>query len=298
MPLAMAGIEGATMAKSLAERLAAAKTNDRIRVADLEALIADARVERDRLLASAESHDEDSINYALSDDDREEASRLASHYGRTARGLSNEIDMLAARLEDARDTDRQRARDAEREAALSERDALAARIKSEWPALEYAIVELLTAIEANDARLHSAAPGEDGAEAVARCVPGNFFRNGVRLRRLKETKLPSFAEPNHLAWPKPVRMDWGLANNTAARQAMQAERAAENARWSRYMVQAPTDGTQTIIESRAGMIPMRLNVVEAVMTAEGVKDAEASGCIVTPLKPNETVGQPADMVIV
>lgn len=286
------------MAKSLAERLAAAKSNDRIRIADLETLIEEATAERDRLVAASERHDEDSINYALSDDDREEASRLASHYQRTARGLSNEIDALAERLEEARDTDRQRARETERLAAIGERDALAARLKSEWPALEYAIIELLQAISANDARLHSSAPGEDSAEAVARGLPGNFFRHGVNLRRLKEIKLPSFAEANHLAWPKPGNFNWDIANNTAARQAMQAERDAENARWSRYMVQAPTDGRQTIIESRAGMIPMRLNVVEAVMTADGVKDAEASGCTVTPLKPNETVGQPADMVIV
>lgn len=286
------------MAKSLAERLAAAKSNDRIRIADLETLIEEATAERDRLVAAAERHDEDSINYALSDDDREEASRLASHYQRTARGLSNEIDGLAVRLEEARDTDRQRARETERLAAIGERDALAARLKSEWPALEYAIIELLQAINANDARLQSSAPGEESAEAVARGLPGNFWRNGVVLRRLKEVKLPSFAEPNHLAWPKPDRFNWELANNGAARRAMQAEREAENRRWARYMVQAPQDGTRTIVESRTGMIPMHLNVVEAVMTAEGVKDAQASGCTVTPLKPNETVGQPTEMVIV
>lgn len=286
------------MAKTLAERIADAKSTNRIRTTDLEALIQEATIERDRLIAAAERQDEDSIDFALSDDDREEASRLASHYQRTARGLTNEIDALTEKLEESRNTDKRRAQEAEREAAIAERDALAARIKSEWPALEYAMIELLEAIHANDARLSSAAPGEDSAEAVARGLPGNFWRNGVVLRRLKEVKLPSFAEANHLAWPKPERFDWELANNGSARRAMQAEREAENRRWARYMVQAPKDGTRTIVESRTGMIPMHLNVVEAVMTAEGVKDAEASGCTVTPLKPNETVGQPTEMVIV
>lgn len=286
------------MAKPLAERIASAKSTVRIRIADLESLIEEAKAEQARLMATAEQQDAESIDFALSDEIREEASRLASHYQRTARGLANEIEILEQKLNEAVNSEKRRAADAERAAAIAERDDLAARLKSEWPALEYSIVELLTAIQSNEARLQSAAPGEPNAEAVARDLPANFYRNGVTLRRLKETKLPSFAEANHLAWPIAKRLDLAFAHNTDAKLAMRRERDAENARWSRYMVQAPADGKRTMIETRKGMAPMYLNVIEAVMTVEAVKDAEANGCKVTPLKDNETVGLPSDRVTV
>ncbi len=69
------------MAKTIAERILSARQNDGIRITDLEQLIADATAERDRLLGSAQHHDRESIDFALSDDDRADAARLTVYVG-------------------------------------------------------------------------------------------------------------------------------------------------------------------------------------------------------------------------
>ena len=60
------------MAKTLAERLIAAKS-PRARLADNEALLADLKTELDRLTAARDRAARESIDFALSDDDRDDA---------------------------------------------------------------------------------------------------------------------------------------------------------------------------------------------------------------------------------
>lgn len=291
------------MAKTLAERIIGAKSTVRIRDEDLETLIADAGAEHERLLALAAKHDAESIDFALSDEDREEAAQLANHYQRTARGLANEIEALKKQLEEKRESDNRKAAEAEKQAAIDERDALAVEFMEFYRPFLKQGAALNARIEANAARMASLGVRAANAEAKARGLDA-MGRIGVSVAELVlKMKMPDLDGPGRI-WPAPTANPMALANEHTARQIarMHDDQKRENARWSRYMVEPPKDGTRTFIETRRGMMPIgasgyRNTPVEAVMTAEGVKDAEANGCTVSPLAHNESVGLPPDVAV-
>jgi hypothetical protein len=280
------------MAKTLVERIESAKATDRVTISDLQTLIADAKAEHERLTGSAAHHDAESINFALSDDDREEASRLAGHFQRSARGLINEIRALSEKLEAKCNSESRKADEAARTAIVGRRDELAERLKARLPALLDELTGLLGEIVASDAEIRPLRLAS--AEAVARDVPGNFRLGSAPLKRFTEIRLPQLSGSGDL-WPvaQPHILAMSFDSMAAARKRMSDDTARENARWSRYMVEGPRNGTRTFIETRRGPLAMsRHDRGHADMTVEGVKDAEANGCTVTPLKPNETVGLP------
>lgn len=286
------------MAKPLNERLASARSTDRVTITDLEALIAEAIAERDRQNGASEHHAAEAINLALSDDDREEADRLAQHCRRTAKAYATAIDELQDKLEAKRNSEHRKAAEAAKAAFIADRDELAARLADRIPALFAELTGLLSEIEKMDERGGTTL---ESAEAVARGVPGNFYDGVSPVSRLTQMKIPKF-NGHGLAWPID-KAAAGFArmaeHNRQQRVDYEASKRAEHDRWARYLVEGPTDGSQTMVETRRGYTPMgRGHVCEAQMTAQGVADAKANGCTVTPLKPNETVGQPSDMVIV
>lgn len=291
------------MAKSLAERITSAKSTDRVTITDLETLIADATAERDRLLALSAKHDAESIDFALSDEDREEAAQLANHYQRTARGLANEIDALKKQLEEKRESDSRKAAEAEKQAAIDERDALAVEFMEFYRPFLQQAAALNSRIDANATRLASLRLHELNAEAKARGLDVNGYKGPSMAELVMKMKMPDLDGPGRI-WPAPAANPMALANESSARQMarMRDDQARENARWARYMVEPPKDGTRTFIETRRGMMPIGVSgyrnaPVEAVMTAEGVKDAEANGCTVSPLAHNESVGLPPDVAV-
>lgn len=108
---------------------------------------------------------------------------------------------LAARVDELRRAEEQAKRDAEREAALAERDEVAARIADEVPGLLRRFAEIVRDIEASDARLNAAGLPTESAEAKARGYAGNgLWANGAGMaRRLRDAKLPRFDGPGD-AW--------------------------------------------------------------------------------------------------
>ena len=134
----------------------------------------------------------------------------------------------------------------------------------------------------------------ESAEAIARGVPANFYIGPVPVTRLVSMKIPNFIG-HSLAWP----IDRMIAHRAeiAERERQQRIRhkqamVDEAARWSRFMVEAPRGGEPLTITTKRGPQQMYRNTVEVVMTAEGVEDARAKGCTVTPLKDTESVGLP------
>mgnify|MGYP000896417026 CR=1 FL=1 len=172
------------MAKPLNERIAAARSGNGVRTSDLEALIAEVETERDAAIAAAAQAHADSLNFELTEAARDEAAELAQKAGRNATALSAAIDDLTRRLAARMESDQSKARAAERDAILAERDALAGRLAQRWPEIEREVVELLSAIKANDARMQAALIHEASAEAVARGCAGNFMVGPQAMRRL------------------------------------------------------------------------------------------------------------------
>lgn len=284
------------MAKPLNERIASARATDRVTITDLEALIAEATIERDRFAGIVSQATADSIRFEVSENERDEAAQKAERAKRNSLAMSAAADELAAKLTAKRASEEQRARASEKAAAIAERDALAERIRTEWPAAEALMVELLWAIKESDARLLALRLPEASAEAVARGFPGNFMRNGVQVRRLQDARLPSFVEPCDYAWPKPQRInpDLGRAQYLADKERMRAE----NARWQRYLVTPPAGNREPIpLDMRNGPgVALDLPVI-GNMTEEGVADAREAGCDVQPVSANVSIGLPSAQFI-
>lgn len=284
------------MAKPLNERIVSAKSG-RMTTGDLETVIAEAIAERERLAGSASHYASESVNFALADDDRDEAARFADRYTRTAVALDNEITELQAMLQRRHESETASAAKAETDAIVARRDDIAARFAERGPALINELTGLLAEIVASDEEMARARLYLPSAEAVARGVPGNFYNGSQPLSRFTQMKIPGW-DSGHNAWPKAERHAMALSNDAMgkARERMIAAEKRENARWSRYHVQAPANGVRTMIETRKGWLPMDRNSLAAWMTAEGVKDAEANGCTVTPLEADQTVGLPDAMM--
>lgn len=108
---------------------------------------------------------------------------------------------LVARVEELRASEQKAKLDAEREAALAERDALATVIRDEIPALTRRYAEIVRELDASDARLSKAGLIFESAEIVARGYQGNgVWQDGRgQVTRLRNAKLPLFDRPG-LAW--------------------------------------------------------------------------------------------------
>ena len=107
---------------------------------------------------------------------------------------------LVARVEELRASEQKAKLDAEREAALAERDALVTVLQDEVPSLIRRWTELVRDIDASDARLAKAGVHE-GAEAIARGYPSNGYwpDGGGAVSRMRHAKIPSFTG-NRTAW--------------------------------------------------------------------------------------------------
>lgn len=99
-----------------------------------------------------------------------------------------------------RESDKRASIEAERTAAVNERNAVAERIRKEWPVMADQIVSLFESIEASDARLAACGSQEPSAEAVARGCAANFYDHGMPIKRLTKIQLPELDSVN-LAWP-------------------------------------------------------------------------------------------------
>lgn len=280
------------MAKPLHERITSARATDRVTITDLEALIAEITAERDRHAELVAQATEDSIRFELSEEDRDEAAKVAERAKRNSLAMSAALDELRGKLEAKKASEAQRSQKAERAAALAERDELAQRFRDEWPAMEARMVELLSAAKANEARMRSLQLYEPNAEAAARNCPSNFRDGVLILRPLAEIKLPSFANPSQLAWPIAAQR---VTNLHIAEYAASLEASrTEQARWKRYVVSPPAHNRAPIpLMMRNGPGMVRDAPVIGRMTDEGVADARKRGCDVNPVAGNVSIGLPA-----
>lgn len=243
------------MAKPLNERLSKALTSDAARVADIRAVIAEAEKERERLSGVMAQATADSLNLGLSDEDRDDAASDADRARRDVVALGTAIEALSQKLAAREAMEEEHAVKARRVSLLADRDRIADRMATEWPAIEAAIVELLGAVTANEADMRAAGIYEANAEAVARDLPGNFARGPIQFRQLTKMAVPSFRNGNELAWPAPAKSSshWTEVAERTRRNQIAAQRRAEQAEdaaWALYSVSAGTVGSVTEVVGR------------------------------------------------
>jgi hypothetical protein len=201
------------MAQNLMERLKAAMS-PRARVADTATLLDDLKAEQARLTIARDQASAESIDFALSEDDREEAAAKAGRLDRTIKALDAEIVRVDALLEERRSDDARKAKEAEKRAALTERDEIAARFANRVPAMIAELTGLLTEVQANERRLLAAGLHEPNAEWHARGIPGNGYLNNSPVQSFLTLKIPEFRGAGR-SWP---------VDTHAAFAAAQAER--------------------------------------------------------------------------
>ncbi len=187
------------MARNLVERLAAAMS-PRARIADNEGLLTDLKAERARLEIARDQAAAESVDFTLSEDDREEAAAKAGRLDRTIKGLEVEIAKIAALIEERRSDDARKAAEAEKRAAITERDEIAARFADRIPALTAEMIEIFKAVQANAERMRTAGAHEANAEFKARGVSGNGMLGVTPVMEFTKMKIPEFAGAAR-AWP-------------------------------------------------------------------------------------------------
>lgn len=193
----MSDIENALAKPATSAELAAAITKAEAEQARLEAESTTARTEALDPLASAAQA---AKCRARSEDLRFEADRMAA-----------KLDLLRKRHVNAVAAEKAAAQNAEYDAAVAERDALAKELADTYPGIVDTLVDLLARISASNARLKTINATGLGAgrqwltpaEPHARGVPPNFRDHAGIIPNLVEmVRLPEFGASRHLAWPR------------------------------------------------------------------------------------------------
>jgi len=138
------------MGKPLNERIASALTNESIRSRHIETLIAEAEGERDRLTAAHASASAESVDFALGEDDREEAATKAGKYARSAEALSTALSGLRELLASRHASESAQAAESEKAAAVAERDEIAAEFAAFVPEALDRIIDLMGRVAKNE----------------------------------------------------------------------------------------------------------------------------------------------------
>lgn len=224
------------MAQTLEQRLASAGKSTRL--TEITQLIADATTERDAQAALHVAQSADAVNFRLAEADRDEAAKAAEKAARNAAMLDAAIADLEDKLQARRETDKRASAEAERKAALAERDELAKRIQAEWPVLSESMVDLFEAIQANEARMKYLGLYDLSAEAIARGCDGMFRFGASQGRRLTAMRVPEFNGARD-AWPRPQTVgmvDMRALKAETLRQMAEAEASGPKFIWHRAKV--------------------------------------------------------------
>lgn len=141
-----------------------------------------------------------SLSPMLDADEAQKAYASLSSMQFASRRLTVSIDALRRKVETLARQEADAVRDAERAAALKERDELARVIADEAPAMIRRLAAIVRDIDASDARLNAVGLVHESAEAKARGYSGNGqWIGGGLVTRFRNIHLPMFTGPGE-AW--------------------------------------------------------------------------------------------------
>ncbi len=286
------------MAKPLNEVIASSLSSDRVTVETLENTIEQAKaatVEQQALQARAEA---DSIDWALNESDREEAAANADRAGRQARAYQAAVDKLTEKLAQKRESDSQKTAQAERDAALAERDGLVERWK-EVPDLLNKLKLLFAATGQNTDRLRRAGITEPDAESIARGV--TMLGRGGDPDSLAKMRIPAWDKAGR-QWPidhhsiamaemnQQITEQFREARKARSPEAIAARKAEEAKQWhSVTLSQTPYTGRVIPFtylprgESKMRKVNVGNQPFETEMTMFAIREAEKAGITVEPV---------------
>lgn len=189
------------MAQPFDKRLATGLQTNAANVETLQALISETEAEREKQSAILERADAESIDPLLNESDRDAAAALAQRSGRMVRAYSDALKTLREKLEIKLESDARQAADAERAAALKERDELAkVFVEVVLDPIEK-MIDVFELVRENTRRLEAAGvKGEADAEAKARNVPAHYYNGHAPIDRFVMMKIPG-RHSGERQWP-------------------------------------------------------------------------------------------------
>lgn len=182
-------------APALADRIRSALTES-LSSADIAAVIVDVEADVETLTAKAGEAERVGLDPLASAKDIAAARASAADAEFELKRLNVAAERLAARLEEAKSAEQHARDDAAYDAAIAERDALAADLSKQYPRAARTIADLLARIAASDATISEVnkkrRKGQEplfSAETIARGFP----QTGPHERLGQSISLPGFA---------------------------------------------------------------------------------------------------------
>jgi len=215
------------MALSMQERIKSARS-PLARTADIQATVTAAKAEAAHASQLRDRAAAESIDFVLSEADRDEAAANAQRHDRTVKALGSAIAELEELIVERGNSARRKAAEAARAEAIAERDALAERFKAEVPAALEALCKLFGQVEANTAKLQSLNIREPNAEEVAREV--RFLGIATSPESLVKLKIPHWSRGGVRMWPieaAPPTFDYAKAIEDARKQEVSKREIAQ-----------------------------------------------------------------------
>jgi len=282
------------MAQPFETRLATGLRSHAQNCETLRSLIVETEAERDRQLELQAASEKDAIDVLLNASERDEAAAAADRSRRLARGYDDAIANLQAKLEAKLTSERRESEQKERQAALDERDQIAAEFAAAVPKAVDMLTALFRRVEANAARLRALRIYERDAEAEARDLPGNYMLPSGPVDRFSGMKIPGWGATGR-AWPldpesaerariaEQERQSLLLHKRANSPKARAERKAAEEAKWKRYAVTHKKigfldidcrTGTASILDTDRTILEMNDQQVAAAR-AKGAQVVEA-----------------------
>lgn len=279
------------MAQPFETRLATALRTDRSTCQTLREVIAETEAELARQATVARRAGADSVDVTLNPTERDDAATNADRAKRLVTGYEEAIGTLGAKLAEKEASDRRRAQNEERDAALAERDEIAASFADQVPKALAVLTGLFREVEANGQRLQRAGLHVRDAEAEARDVAGNYYHGSAPIDRFTKMAIPSWSGAGR-CWPLDprtaelqriqeqehrTRVEHKRSMSAKGRAERAAAAAAEEAKWRSYRVTHKRPGFIEIAcrTGTAAILDRDRAVLE--LTEAQVADARAKG---------------------
>lgn len=279
------------MAKPFAERLATALKTNAQTVENLRDLIAETETERERQLKQQRLSEADAVDVLLNPGEQDAAAVQADRSRRMAQGYADALEKLREKLQIKLASETRKAAEAERAAALAEREEIAARFGEEVPKALAVLTGLFRDVQANAARMKEAGVHERDAEAEARDIAGNFTHGPTPVDSFVKMKIPAWSGPGR-SWPLEPRVaELARIQEQERRERVEyqqtrspaAIRAAEEAKYPSYVV-SHSKKALALIEHRGGYSSLEPDVKRTLRLNERqVDEARAAGFTVEPV---------------
>lgn len=255
------------MGKTLDERITSARSTDRITITDLQALIPEVRDEIERQRGVQAAAESDSTDLALSQTDQDSAAATAERAGRLAKSYAQALGELETKLRDKVESEKRKAAEAKRAAAIAKRDEIAGRFKTVVPEAIAKLTTILADVLENAAEMKKLGLRELDAEFVARGLKGHYI-GYTPVSRLTEMKIPSLDGKSRTWPPERPNIDFAAAKKQGRRN-VQEWNAKREAAWCTVSIRPNRDVGHVTFKARVAPDHQAEKTVHLVRVWEG-----------------------------